>query len=316
MRNCRYLCLLLVVSSILLLETVRATSSSIPRSVHSRVHFSDSDSPPWNPSSQIDDDGFLKLPYYRVPGDWEDEFPIQGKHRKSKLEQVPVRIRQVPGDGNCLFHSLSVCLSRAERGADFSFDDLEELRKCSRLLRQQAVDYLQQKPRRLLFLQGKEYLRAKDLVDAAAGQYGCTGDEYCETMRQESYWGGGPEIVALCNLLKRPIHVYELSQHKKEFRLRRMACFGSPKFDRREAIHILSADSRFPDVSPGRQLESGNHFLALFPLDCSVKRKVRGGDSAIGKDKSVEPATGNGGLGSIVPFLCSLVVGGTVFSSQ
>ena len=26
------------------------------------------------------------------------------------------------------------------------------------------------------------------------------------------------------------------------------------------------ADSRFPDISPGRQLANGNHFLALFPL--------------------------------------------------
>lgn len=52
---------------------------------------------------------------------------------------------------------------------------------------------------------------------------------------------------------------------KKEFCLRRMACFGSPKYDRKEPLHILSADSRFPDVAPGRQVASGNHFLALFP---------------------------------------------------
>lgn len=91
--------------------------------------------------------------------------------------------------------------------------------------------------------------------------------------------GGGPEIVALCNVLRRPIHVYELHAHKKQFKLRRMACFGSPKFDRREALHILSADSRFPDVSPGKQLDSGNHFLAVFPLPRSAQRKarVRGG---------------------------------------
>jgi len=307
------------VLSSLLADVVRARSSSIPRSSHSRIHLSDHpDSPPWNPSSQIDDDGFLKQQYYRVPGEWEDEFPIHGKHRKSNLANAPVRIRQVPGDGNCLFHSLSVCLSRAEKGADFSFENLEELRQCSRLLRQHAVDYLQQKPRRLLFLQGKESLRSKDLVDAAAGQYGCTGDEYCETMRQESYWGGGPEIVALCNLLKRPIHVYELSSHKKDFRLRRMACFGSPKFDRKEAIHILSADSRFPDVAPGRQLESGNHFLAVFPVDCAVKRKVRGGDSRASENtsNSIEVnagGDGGGGFCSWVTLWWSLVISGSLF---
>jgi len=127
-------------------------------------------------------------------------------------------------------------------------------------------------------------------VEAAAAQYNITGEEYCGLMRKESYWGGGPEIVALCNVLRRPIHVYELTssvvsgsgvdsdgnsdgsnnggfEGKKEFELRRMACFGSPKFDRREPLHILSADSRFPDIAPGRQLRSGNHFLALFPTD-------------------------------------------------
>ena len=43
------------------------------------------------------------------------------------------------------------------------------------------------------------------------------------------------------------------------------ACFGSPKFDRKEPLHILSADSRFPDLKPGEQLSSGNHFMAIFP---------------------------------------------------
>merc|ERR1712038_893227 len=37
--------------------------------------------------------------------------------------------------------------------------------------------------------------------------------------------------------------------------------------DRKEPIHILSADSRFPDVKPGEQLSSGNHFMVLFPED-------------------------------------------------
>jgi len=65
-----------------------------------------------------------------------------------------------------------------------------------------------------------------------------------------------------------------------------MACFGSPKFDRSPALHILSADSRFPDVTPGEQLESGNHFLAIFPSPTTShpqsdeeenKQKIRGG---------------------------------------
>ena len=258
------------------------STATIPRSTHRSE-----DSPPWNPSSQIDDDGFLRETYLRCPGEWEEEANIGGRHgprsrRYQQLEKDPVQIRQVPGDGNCLFHSIATCLNYALHGTHVSMKDTSDLRKTSADLRQRAVSGLLS--RKLLFLQGQEYLRAKDLVEAAAMQYGLSGERYCELMQQDSYWGGGPEIVALCNVLRRPIHVYELHSHQKEFRLRRMACFGSPKFDRREPLHILSADSRFPDISPGRQLDSGNHFLAMFPHSLTHRKEtgrksgLRGGD--------------------------------------
>eukprot|EP00559_Dactyliosolen_fragilissimus_P008121 CAMPEP_0184872182 /NCGR_PEP_ID=MMETSP0580-20130426/41137_1 /TAXON_ID=1118495 /ORGANISM="Dactyliosolen fragilissimus" /LENGTH=403 /DNA_ID=CAMNT_0027374933 /DNA_START=43 /DNA_END=1254 /DNA_ORIENTATION=+ len=344
--------------------------STIPRSVHPRQRYisdplydgDDSDlgdyennpylyypDPPWKPSPKIDKDGFLTQRYMRISGEWETEANIGGKHgSRSKafrnLSNIPVTIRQVPGDGNCLFHSLSACLSLVESGKhismrrntienasdkdakssskqnehDFTSRHKHKRKRSkrtkgiyekSRLLRQRAVDALSSNPRRMLFLQGSEYLRARDLVDAAAAQYDMTGEEYCELMRKDSYWGGGPEIVALCNVLRRPIHVYELTSStgnsdsprlesdeaghgqsggaiddrntgrkrkksrslalignkKAEFRLRRMACFGSPKFDGKEPLHILSADSRFPDLRPGKQNAAGNHFLAIFP---------------------------------------------------
>ena len=62
-----------------------------------------------------------------------------------------------------------------------------------------------------------------------------------------------------------------------QFTLRRMACFGSPKFDRREPLHILSADSRFPDIEPRRVRKVGNHFLALFPVN-TLNERVDNGD--------------------------------------
>jgi len=52
-----------------------------------------------------------------------------------------------------------------------------------------------------------------------------------------------------------------------------MACFGSPKFDHREPLHILSADCRFPDLTPGLQASAGNHFMALFPFSSPLKIK-------------------------------------------
>lgn len=201
-------------------------------------------------------------------------------------EFLMCRVRQVPGDGNCLFHSVSACLSMAENRTHIDMRNTTHLRRASAFLREQAVDFLQKHPRRLLFLQGKESWPARDLLEAAASQFNISGEEYCHLMKQDAYWGGGPEIVALSNFLCRPIHVYKLASEEPatstsqeeagRFVLQRMACFGSPKFDRKEPLHILSADSRFPDVSPGRQLPIGNHFLALFPYSSSRRRMMKG----------------------------------------
>ncbi len=293
-----------------------SASNSIPRS-SDRVAASFGDRgnfPPWNPSPNIDEDGFLVPTYNRMPGEWESEVKLRKKDRINNQNALAM-IRQVPGDGNCLFHSISVAWAHAINGTHLEMrspETMEWLYRHSAKLRQLAVDCLEEQ-RKLLFLQGHEYLKATDLVEAAAAQYGISGSEYCDLMRQESYWGGGPEIVALCNVLQRPIHVYELHVPEEEeseeepehvrrklryqhrmgckssspsFVLRRMACFGSPKFDRAPALHILSADSRFPDIRPGEQLESGNHFLAIFPEQTrsykpgeEKKQRIRGGDN-------------------------------------
>ncbi|KAL7471463.1 hypothetical protein ACHAXS_011822 [Conticribra weissflogii] len=280
--------------------------------------------PPWNPSPKIHPNGFLTTPslYPRLPGDWEPLANLRGKYAPSStspanaLSLLPVRIRQVPGDGNCLFHSIAASLHRLVHGKHIDMSTPESIRRLRRRsleLRNRAVDVLEKQPRRRLFLQGDEYLEARELLAAAAAQFELGGEEYCDLMRRESYWGGGPEIVALCNYLQRPIHIYELiptssiaiddNHHNlqqpqpqpqpqqqsptntkpqtiirnnkispkplptsTQFTLRRMACFGSPKYDRREPLHILSADSRFPDVDPRKIRRVGNHFLALFPL--------------------------------------------------
>jgi hypothetical protein len=102
-------------------------------------------------------------------------------------------------------------LYQADNGTHLPMDSHQrilELRCKSLELRNAAVDVLQNKKgRRKLFLQGDEYLEARELLAAAAAQFDLEGDEYCALMRKESYWGGGPEIVALCNHLQRPIHM-------------------------------------------------------------------------------------------------------------
>ena len=69
--------------------------------------------PPWNPSSLINiTTGLLKDIYQRIPGEWENEYRLKSTPNTvmSDLTQY-CRIRQVPGDGNCLFHSISIGLN-------------------------------------------------------------------------------------------------------------------------------------------------------------------------------------------------------------
>uniref|UniRef100_A0A7S3Q5V5 OTU domain-containing protein n=1 Tax=Chaetoceros debilis TaxID=122233 RepID=A0A7S3Q5V5_9STRA len=370
---------------------------SIPQSKPSSLFYSAS--PPWNPSPNIDHHGFLSNTYKCIPGNWEKEARIGGKYgfqsklsKKLAAEEQEVYIRQVPGDGNCLFHSLAAALSYVEDKVHLNFDENStdscnrnarnyyrgrdrgggtkssktrsrnvrwdsdmDIYERSAILRQQSVEMFKPalreagqrghgdnddqydhdeaykslspsisssrssstKSNKPLFLQGSEFLRPKELLHVASSQYGMSGQEYCDQMKHNGVWGGGPEIVGLCNYLKRPIHVYELismkpkckikirprgygllghkrspsgegledveysddcshgttSSTKPEFRLRRMACFGSPKFDHREPLHILSADCRFPDLTPGLQASAGNHFMALFPYSSPLKIK-------------------------------------------
>lgn len=265
---------------------------------------------------------------------------------------LPIKIRQVPGDGNCLFHSLSACIAHDdEYGKTKKKSNTKKnkpygdwLYESSSMLRKKSIDHLRKLMKRtknsqryrrcknakddeeeklLLYLQGNEYCYSTDLVNAACKQYNISSIEYCNIMEQEYYWGGGVEIVALCNVLKRPIHVYELTSKmmasssstsvltpksnkqncknkeimeeerqnkgkkkltrfvwkkkhrrnddgegiciKKKFAFRRVACFGSPKYDRKDPLHIVSVDSNFPDISPGEEKYPGNHFLPILP---------------------------------------------------
>lgn len=255
---CRFLIFALVISS----ASSKWPSSSIPRSTNNnhnnnRIKSSSSSSmsdntdisstssplassssfsslfPPWNESPQIDKDGFLTDSYTCIPGEWESEANIGGRHSNLKGNK-PVSIRQVPGDGNCLFHSITVSMAAVINGThidmcgnngipgkrsksrrkgshasklmndskegeednenyddcvyneyyeDEEIFDLQHLYQHSDLLRQKAVDVLSVNPKRLLFLQGNEYLRARDLVNAAAAQYDLSGWEYCDLMR-------------------------------------------------------------------------------------------------------------------------------------
>ena len=87
----------------------------------------------------------------------------------------------------------------------------------------------------------------------------------------------------LSNVLRIPIHIYELGNaglFRKYFRLRLTARIGSPLFDHNplSPICILSADGRFPQISPGQQKTPGDHFLSLFPSSPSSAKGGLGFD--------------------------------------
>jgi hypothetical protein len=164
--------------------------NSLPRSSQQQQTFSPSsrrrnaDQLPWNPSSLIDEKGFLKGLFRRKKGDWEEELRLRTVYHTNH----PCQIRQVPGDGNCLFHSLSLCLQHSVNGTHWDMSNrLDDLYEHSRSLRAKAVACLRQNNKRL-FLQGRESLRAIDLVTSAAQQYDLTPEEYCATMEEDCVW--------------------------------------------------------------------------------------------------------------------------------
>jgi hypothetical protein len=199
--------------------------------------------------------GFLPLEY-ELKGDSSTKF----------------KVCQVPGDGDCLFYSLAVCIrSIQEKENPPSFDG--QLSELSNSLRKISVEMLSDS-RRSLYTEGIDRNLSSELVEMGIrglGAYGygqISGSEYLQQMLLPNTWGGGPEIVALSNYYERPIHVYELYTNGfffKKFQLNAVAKFGSPKFDSKSPLQILCADGRFPFVSPGQQKSIGDHFLALYP---------------------------------------------------
>jgi hypothetical protein len=80
-----------------------------------------------------------------------------------------LRCRQVPGDGSCLFHSLTAALSVLVNGTHHALE-IEPLRRHSDFLRQTAVDVFEEDPGRVLWLQGSEKMTCAELLTAVAEQ--------------------------------------------------------------------------------------------------------------------------------------------------
>lgn len=188
------------------------------------------------------------------------EYEVNGDSSKK------FKICQVPGDGGCLFHSLAVCIRFLEdRRRPPSFD--AEQRELSNNLRKKSVEVLRSPDIRLFTEDGDDILSSQ-LLKMAADDCKMSGDRYIQKMLIPTTWGGGPEIIALSNHFKTPIHVYELCSDEnlqEQFQLKITVKVGSPSYDSNPPLQILCADGRFPHLKPGKQKEIGDHFLALYP---------------------------------------------------
>lgn len=204
------------------------------------------------------------------------------------LRKQRFRVRQVPGDGGCMFHALATCLDFVENKEHFvDFD--KSIRQESTRLREQAVKTLQSECSFVLHAETHSAIQSHELLNLTAEQYNTTTEAYCSNMLNPHTWGGGPELMALAHYLQRPIHVYELHAKKffpLKFYLKRSATFDHvtlpPSGDNTEEryqkltkspLEILFTDGRFPDMLPKnlRNIKA-DHFLALFSVPQKEQR--------------------------------------------
>ena len=216
----------------------------------------------------VDERGFVKSRYQIADDDDSGAMGISGG------ESLAV-VRQMPGDGSCLFYALAAGLlqSDADKQSAHALGNRTSwfsIRQKAADLRQMAVDALADKsPGNLLTISDNDKVHSSTLLEAAAASFGMSPKDYCKSMRQASCWGGGVEMVALSNALNRQICMYEpLLLQDGSFALHKIICFGPSETRAEKSLHVLIADNRFPARYHGKaQYEGGgNHFLAVFPV--------------------------------------------------
>lgn len=155
-------------------------------------------------------------------------------------------VRQVPGDGSCLFHSICSCVTFMRFRRHMKFD--RKMYNLSTSLRHIAVNALVSN--QTMCIENNDIIDGQSLLSMASDQYNLTKNEYCRIMLDPKTWGGGPEIIALSNFFHCPIHIYQLNSTfcpntcKQQFCLSLFAKVGSPVFDNVPAMHLLCCDGR------------------------------------------------------------------------
>lgn len=130
---------------------------------------------------------------------------IAADHVDGKERILEFSMRNVPGEGDCMF--LAVALATSTSMGLGGNDAL--LRAIANETREVVAQVLSAKEG-TLHVEKRRLVRARDLLSSAAKKEGVTNDDYIQLLRNGTLQGGGPELTVLSNVLRRPISVYEL----------------------------------------------------------------------------------------------------------
>lgn len=123
-------------------------------------------------------------------------------------------IEKQPGDGNCLFHSVSRQINIA-RKSSYDADSL----------RDQTVIYM------------REHVTDLMLTSILPGEVGKSPERYFQEMKNPGVWGGEPEIRAMSDMLETTIHVYQ-PMNKERTILDLRSIYGDSKKDKIHIVHV------------------------------------------------------------------------------
>jgi hypothetical protein len=148
-----------------------------------------------------------------------DPIPIENKDQDSEKSDQYFVLRNVPGDGDCVFHAVlsSVFISMGMLNPDAAFTPNNLMSSMVLEMRNVVANFLTS-PDGTLYVNNKprkRLVRSRDLLVSAAKSEGFSTEKYLAKLRlpgrMGGLYGGGPELTVLSNILRRPISIYHLS---------------------------------------------------------------------------------------------------------
>lgn len=125
--------------------------------------------------------------------------------KKSTDQTLEFTMRNVPGDGDCMFLAVALATSTSMGlGANNALLNAvaDETRG--------VVAQILATPKGHLHVDGKRIVKVRTLLMSAAASENVTMEKYIELLKNGTLQGGGPELTVLSNVLRRPISIYEL----------------------------------------------------------------------------------------------------------